>query len=137
LIHGTQDALWIRKLVEQITGTEPKVDAQGNQTKNQKNQTSTLEYLGLEETTRIQISISEDNKSVIEIIKNENIKMKRTKHGDLAYKWLMQTMSSGDISTNWIPTKSQPADPLTKNTTKEKLSQFQQNLKLIPNNAKL
>jgi len=125
LIHGAQDAIWIRKIVEQITNTGSSLHPPEHNNK------TSLEYFGFQTKGGIKIRISEDNKSVLHIIQNEDVKNRKTKHVDLAYKWLIQTIKTGDISAEWVPSQQQPADPLTKNTSKEKLQKLLRHTALV------
>jgi hypothetical protein len=54
-----------------------------------------------------------DNQATIAVSKN-GVKADRTKHVDIKYHFVTQTVESGDIRLKWIPTTEQQADIFTK-----------------------
>jgi len=54
-----------------------------------------------------------DNQSTIAISKN-GIKGERTKHVDVKYHFITETVESGKVQLKWIPTTEQQADIFTK-----------------------
>ena len=54
-----------------------------------------------------------DNQSAISVSKN-GIKGERTKHVDIKYHFVTETVERGDIQLKWIPTTEQQADIFTK-----------------------
>jgi len=54
-----------------------------------------------------------DNQSTVSISKN-GIKGERTKHVDVKYHFVTQTVESGQVRLKWIPTQQQEADIFTK-----------------------
>jgi hypothetical protein len=54
-----------------------------------------------------------DNQSAIAVTKN-GIKGERTKHIDIKYHFVTETVERGDVSLKWVPTTEQQADIFTK-----------------------
>lgn len=54
-----------------------------------------------------------DNQSTVAVSKN-GIKGERTKHVDVKYKFVTETVERGDVRLQWIPTTQQQADIFTK-----------------------
>jgi len=54
-----------------------------------------------------------DNQSAIKVSKN-GVKSERTKHVDVKYHHLTDSIEKGDVSLKWVPTTEQQADILTK-----------------------
>ena len=54
-----------------------------------------------------------DNQSTIAVSKN-GIKGERTKHVDVKYHFVTETVERGDVQLKWIPTTEQQADIFTK-----------------------
>lgn len=54
-----------------------------------------------------------DNQSTLAISKN-GIKGERTKHVDVKYHFITETIESGKVKWQWIPTTEQQADIFTK-----------------------
>jgi len=70
-----------------------------------------LRELGLNSATGS--TVFGDNQSTIAVSKN-GIKGERTKHVDVKYFFVTQTVESGDVVLKWIPTQQQQADIFTK-----------------------
>ena len=69
----------------------------------------------------------EDNQSTIkQALKLQS--SQRTKHVDIKHHFLKDHVSKGDIVLQYIPTAEQPADALTKNLDRIKISSFRQSL---------
>ena len=54
-----------------------------------------------------------DNQSAIAVTKN-GIKGERTKHVDVKFHFVTETVERGDVQLKWIPTAEQQADIFTK-----------------------
>jgi hypothetical protein len=54
-----------------------------------------------------------DNQSTIAISKN-GVRSDRTKHVDVKYHFITETISSGEVKLQWVPTTEQQADIFTK-----------------------
>ena len=54
-----------------------------------------------------------DNQSAISVAKN-GIKASRTKHVDIKYHFITETVERGDVQLVWVPTNEQQADIFTK-----------------------
>jgi hypothetical protein len=54
-----------------------------------------------------------DNQSTVAVVKN-GIKGERTKHVDVKYHFVTETVERGDVHLKWIPTAEQQADIFTK-----------------------
>jgi hypothetical protein len=54
-----------------------------------------------------------DNQSAISVTKN-GVKGERTKHVDVKYHFVTETVERGDVTLKWIPTTEQQADIFTK-----------------------
>jgi hypothetical protein len=59
-----------------------------------------------------------DNQSTIALSKN-GVKGERTKHVDVKYYFITETVESGKVKLQWIPTKEQQADIFTKPLDKQ------------------
>jgi hypothetical protein len=70
-----------------------------------------LKELGLH--TQLGSIIYGDNQSAIAVSKN-GIKGERTKHVDIKYHFVTETVERGDVVLKWIPTTEQQADIFTK-----------------------
>jgi len=70
-----------------------------------------LKELGLH--TQLGSTIYGDNQSAIAISKN-GVKGERTKHVDIKYHFVTETVERGDVVLKWIPTMEQQADIFTK-----------------------
>ena len=70
-----------------------------------------LKELGL--ATRTGSVVYGDNQSAIAVTKN-GIKGERTKHIDIKYHFVTETVQRGDVTLQWIPTTDQQADIFTK-----------------------
>jgi hypothetical protein len=55
-----------------------------------------------------------DNQSTVALSNNGNIKGERTKHVDVKYHFITQTIEEGTVKLKWIPTGAQEADIFTK-----------------------
>jgi len=54
-----------------------------------------------------------DNQSAIAVSKN-GVKGERTKHVDVKYHFVTETMESGKVKLQWVPSTQQQADIFTK-----------------------
>ncbi len=54
-----------------------------------------------------------DNQSAIAVSKN-GVKGERTKHVDVKYHFVTETVTAGNVKLQWIPTTEQEADIFTK-----------------------
>jgi hypothetical protein len=54
-----------------------------------------------------------DNQSTIAVSQN-GVRSERTKHVDVRYHFVTETVESGQIKLQWVPTTDQQADILTK-----------------------
>lgn len=70
-----------------------------------------LKELGL--ATRTGSVVYGDNQSAIAVTKN-GVKGERTKHIDIKYHFVTETVQRGDVTLQWIPTTDQQADIFTK-----------------------
>ena len=70
-----------------------------------------LKELGLH--SQIGSVVYGDNQSAIAVSKN-GIKGDRTKHVDIKYHFITETVERGDVTLKWIPTTEQQADIFTK-----------------------
>jgi hypothetical protein len=70
-----------------------------------------LHELGLH--TQMGSVVHGDNQSTIAISKN-GVKGERTKHVDVKYHFITETVERGDVQLKWIPTTEQQADIFTK-----------------------
>lgn len=70
-----------------------------------------LKELGLHTSTGS--TVYGDNQSAIAVSKN-GVKGERTKHVDIKYHFVTETVESGDVKLVWIPTNEQLADIFTK-----------------------
>jgi hypothetical protein len=59
-----------------------------------------------------------DNQSTIAVSKN-GVKGERTKHVDVKYYFITETVESGKVKLQWISTKEQQADIFTKPLEKQ------------------
>jgi hypothetical protein len=64
--------------------------------------------------------ILQDNQSTIQLSKDPVFHSK-TKHIQLAFHYAREKQRAGDVAVEYIPTKEQPADYLTKNAPKDVL----------------
>ena len=74
--------------------------------------------------------ILEDNKSAIDLSENPT-HHERTKHIDIAYHFIRDTVEQGDVKVVYITSKQQLADMLTKGVTKPLLEWFKETIGLI------
>jgi len=70
-----------------------------------------LKELGLH--TQVGSVVYGDNQSTIAVSKN-GVKGERTKHVDIKYHFITETVERGDVTLKWIPTTEQQADIFTK-----------------------
>ena len=70
-----------------------------------------------------------DSNSAIELAKNPT-KHNRTKHIDIQYHFIRETVKNEQISLQYIPTKEQLANPLTKPVDTQELSIFRDKIGL-------
>jgi hypothetical protein len=70
-----------------------------------------LKELGLQ--SHVGSEVFGDNQSAIAVTKN-GIKGERTKHVDVKYHFVTETVERGDVRLKWIPTAEQQADIFTK-----------------------
>jgi hypothetical protein len=70
-----------------------------------------LKELGLR--TQLGSLVYGDNQSAIAVSKN-GVKGERTKHVDIKYHFVTETVERGDVVLKWIPTTEQQADIFTK-----------------------
>jgi Reverse transcriptase (RNA-dependent DNA polymerase) len=70
-----------------------------------------LKELGLQ--SQVGSIVHGDNQSTIAVTKN-GIKGERTKHVDVKYHFVTETVERGDVRLKWIPTADQQADIFTK-----------------------
>lgn len=70
-----------------------------------------LKELGLQ--SHVGSEVFGDNQSAIAVTKN-GIKGERTKHVDVKYHFVTETVDRGDVRLKWIPTAEQQADIFTK-----------------------
>jgi len=70
-----------------------------------------IKELGLR--TTVGSTVYGDNQSAISVSKN-GIKGERTKHVDIKYHFITETVERGDVVLKWIPTTEQQADIFTK-----------------------
>jgi hypothetical protein len=54
-----------------------------------------------------------DNQSAIAVSEN-GVKGERTKHVDVKYHFVTETVERGDVKLRWVPTTQQQADIFTK-----------------------
>lgn len=71
------------------------------------------------------VTIFEDNQSTIKQASNLQ-SSDRTKHIDIRYHFVKQHIANGNIALEYLPTAQQPADALTKNLDRIKVSFFRQ-----------
>lgn len=74
--------------------------------------------------------LSIDNQSAIRLIKNSEFH-KRTKHIDVKFHYIRETVESGEVSVQYVPTDMQRADIFTKALPKNKFSFLCSSLGLI------
>ena len=70
-----------------------------------------LKELGLRTTTGS--VVHGDNQSAIAVSKN-GVKGERTKHVDIKYHFVTETVERGEVQLKWVPTTEQQADIFTK-----------------------
>ena len=70
-----------------------------------------LKELGLH--TQMGSVVHGDNQSAISVSKN-GVKQSRTKHVDIKYHFVTETVERGDVVLKWVPTTEQQADIFTK-----------------------
>ena len=68
-----------------------------------------------------------DNQSTI-AISNNGLKGERTKHIDVKYRFITETVQSGDVVLKWIPTTEQQADIFTKALAQPVFERFRSDL---------
>lgn len=64
-----------------------------------------------------------DNQSAIRLVKNPEFH-KRTKHIDIRYHYIRETVANGDIRVEYIPSELQRADILTKSLPKDRFKKM-------------
>lgn len=72
-----------------------------------------MKELGLHSRTGSASVVYGDNQSTI-AVSNNGIKGERTKHVDIKYHFVTETVERGDVVLKWIPTTEQQADIFTK-----------------------
>jgi Reverse transcriptase (RNA-dependent DNA polymerase)/gag-polypeptide of LTR copia-type/GAG-pre-integrase domain len=92
LAQGGKEAVWISKMYQE---------------------------LGLHFLTDEPICLKTDSQSAIKLAKNPEFHMK-TKHIDIRHHYIRWLVKTGQVSLDYLPDKSQPADILTKSIVKEK-----------------
>jgi hypothetical protein len=70
-----------------------------------------MEELGLH--TQTGSTVYGDNQSAIAVSEN-GVKGERTKHVDVKYHFVTETVERGDVKLRWVPTTQQQADIFTK-----------------------
>jgi hypothetical protein len=68
-----------------------------------------------------------DNQSAIAVSKN-GVKGERTKHVDIKYHFVTETVESGEVLLKWVPTNEQQADIFTKALAAPVFHQFRKQL---------
>ena len=68
-----------------------------------------------------------DNQSAIAVSKN-GVKGERTKHVDVKYHFVTETVEAGDVLLKWVPTAEQQADIFTKALGAPAFHQFRREL---------
>jgi transposase InsO family protein len=68
-----------------------------------------------------------DNQSTIAISKN-GVKSERTKHVDVKYHFITETIEGGEVQLKWVPTNEQQADIFTKALAQPVFEHFRQQL---------
>jgi hypothetical protein len=71
-----------------------------------------------------------DNQSTVQVSKN-GVKSERTKHIDVKYNFIVDTISSGVIKSQWISTTQQQADLFTKPLPSEVFIRFRSQLMMM------
>ena len=71
------------------------------------------------------VTLFEDNQSTIKQASNLQ-SSDRTKHVDIRHHFIKHHVANGDIALEYLPTADQPADALTKNLDRIKVSSFRQ-----------
>lgn len=71
-----------------------------------------------------------DNQSAICVAKNQGFNPK-TKHIAIRYHFVRDTLNRGEVTLDYVPTKQQPADGLTKPLTKQNHEQFKKMLGIV------
>jgi len=84
-----------------------------------------LAELGLQSNTGS--TVYGDNQSAIAVSKN-GVKGERTKHVDIKYHFVTETVESGVVLLKWIPTAEQQADIFTKALSAPVFMQFRKQL---------
>ncbi len=73
------------------------------------------------------VTLFEDNQSTIKQASNLQSSA-RTKHIDVRHHFIKDHVARGDVVLEYLPTESQPADALTKNLDRVKVSSFRQSM---------
>ncbi|KAI5083269.1 hypothetical protein GOP47_0003012 [Adiantum capillus-veneris] len=76
-------------------------------------------------------AIYTDSQSVLAVARRP-IFHARTKHIEVHYHYVMETLSVGEISFSYVPTQDNPAVLFTKALSREKFEAFRKPLSLIP-----
>jgi hypothetical protein len=71
------------------------------------------------------VTVHEDNQSTIRQALNLQ-SSSRTKHVDVSHHFIKHHIAEGEVHLQYIPTGDQPADALTKNLDRIKVSHFRQ-----------
>jgi hypothetical protein len=103
LTHATKDILWIHKLLSELSFLY-------------KHQTPTILHC--------------DNQGAIELSKNSRFHA-RTKHIDVHFHFVRQTVDQGHIQIKYIPTEDMVADMFTKSLARTKFETFRKLLNVI------
>ena len=84
-----------------------------------------MEELGLH--TRTGSTVYGDNQSAIAVSQN-GVKGERTKHVDVKYHFVTETVERGEVKLMWVPTAQQQADIFTKALPAPVFEQFRKQL---------
>jgi len=103
LTHAAKDILWIHKLLKEL---------------------SFLHSLSLPTTLYC------DNQGAITLSKDAKFHG-RTKHIDVHFHFIRQTVTSGDIELTYIPTAQMTADIFTKSLSRVKFEKFRSDLNVM------
>ncbi|KXJ30241.1 hypothetical protein RP20_CCG013022 [Aedes albopictus] len=71
-----------------------------------------------------------DNQSAICVAKNQGFNP-RTKHIDIRYHFVRETLNRGNVTLDYVSTKQQPADGFTKPLTKQVHENFKKMLGIV------
>ena len=103
LCSATQEAVWLKRLVEEIRPNEVKTP----------------------------ILIQEDNQGTI-AMSNNPVAHARSKHIDVKYHYIREAKENGQIIVKYCPTESMVADILTKPLPRSKYEQLRTHMGVIP-----